>query len=276
MPLHLNSITNDSQNSSMLAWILQEAVGECDSVFVSPDGLYFHIQRNITDVITNNVIGRLVYTIKRDDERRALAVLGLDIVLDNNSPSRIHFLNLREGSSDSNEYYDIETEEDEQHLEIETVNRHVISEEILNTERDVFVSVFPFELSVYENIAAFNKWAGFSKPIRVGDTDLEVWGFSEKFTMPGGMLNSNKKDDENYSFLIGKVETYLDVTIQFGEFRLPFVLAQVDTALGIVPIAMGREVFDLTNLKEGCIVSMNAYVKADLSKPEHFTKDGQK
>ena len=44
MPLHLNSITNDSQNSEPLAWMLQKGMDECDSIFITEDQKYFHIR----------------------------------------------------------------------------------------------------------------------------------------------------------------------------------------------------------------------------------------
>ena len=88
--------------------------------------------------------------------------------------------------------------------------------------------------------------------------------------MPGRLF-TEQEDDESYSFLIGKVKSFTDVQIQFGEVTWSFVLAKVFTALGTVPIAMGREVFDLTELVPGAIVAMNANVKADLSRPEDFT-----
>ena len=58
--------------------------------------------------------------------------------------------------------------------------------------------------------------------------------------------------------------------IRFGKYILDFVLAQVRTAMGIVPVAMGRDVFDIEKLKPGMIIAMNADVKVDLSKPEDF------
>ena len=162
------------------------------------------------------------------------------------------------------------TVEEGQHLELETVNRHVVSTEIIDTEREVFISAFPFELSVYADMNAFNEWAGFNRVITVGDTDLKVGGFSEKFMMPGGLFNDKKKSDESYSFVVGKVVSYRDVEIAFGETVYPFVLAQVDTALGVIPVSMGREVFDLEHLQVGCIVAMNADIKADMAKDEDF------
>ena len=58
----------------------------------------------------------------------------------------------------------------------------------------------------------------------------------------------------------------------FGETVLSFVLAQVETGLGIIPASMGREVFDLAELKIGCVIAMNADIKADVAKPEAFSQ----
>ena len=72
------------------------------------------------------------------------------------------------------------------------------------------------------------------------------------------------------------IRSFSDVSIAFGEFNLPFVLAQVDTALGTVPVAIGKDVFNISNLKEDCIVAMEADVKVDLSRPEQFKELGSK
>lgn len=268
MPLHLNSITNDSQKAEPLAWILQKGIDECDSIFITEDQKYFHIRCNIMDRLSGDAIGRIVYTILHGE--KALEIQDLDIVWNNDIATLLQFNTRRCGSSDSNEYYEAETVDEGQPLEIETVNRHVVSADILDTEREAYISAFPFELSVYDDINAFNKWAGFNREITVGDTDLKVGGFSESFMMPGGLLNADRESNESYSFVIGKVVSYRDVEIAFGETIYPFVLAQVDTALGVIPVSMGREVFDLEKLQVGCIIAMNADIKADLAKDEDF------
>ena len=268
MPLHLNSITNGSQNSEILAWVLQEAMNRCDSIFITDDQKYFHMRCDIEDRLSGDVIGKIVYTLLHGD--KAIEVLDLDIVFNNNVSSMIRFNELRDGSSDSNEYYEAEVVDGGQHFELETVNRHVIAEKLIDTEREVFVSAFPFALSIYADMDEFNKWAGFKKDATVGGTDLKVGGFSDKFMMPGGMTNPNKRSDESYSFVVGRVVSFKDIEVAFGKTVLPFVLAWVGTALGIIPVPMGREVFDLEELKEGCIVAMNADIKADVAKDEDF------
>lgn len=269
MPLHLNSITNDTRKAEPIAWLLQKGMDDCDSVFATKDQKYFHIRRKIMDRLSGDAIGRIVYTIMHGE--RVLEIKDLDIVWNNDTPTRLQFNTLRDKSSDANEYYEAETVEAGQHLELETVDRHVVSADILNTEREAFISAFPFELNVYADIHAFNEWAGFDRVIAVADTDLKVSGFSERFIMPGGLFKDKKKNGESYSFLIGKVISYRDVEIAFGETVYPFVLAQVDTALGVIPVSMGREVFDLEELQVGCIVAMNADIKADMAKDEDFT-----
>ena len=89
--------------------------------------------------------------------------------------------------------------------------------------------------------------------------------------MPGGILGGNKEEDESYSFLLGKVLSWQDVRWMIGENALDFVIVWLDTALGEIPAAMGREVFDLSKLKEGAIIAMNADIKADLSNSKDFT-----
>lgn len=275
MPLHFNAITNDSQNTEAFAWILQKGMDKCDAVFISQDQQYFHMQYPVQDVLSQKEIGKMVYTIKMDDERKTLQVLDLDFVLFSDEYTELRFLTKRNGSSDSNEYYEVETIAEGQHLEIETVNRHTVAEEIEGSERKVRISVFPFALSVYKDIDAFNSWAGFTGEKEIGNTGLKLSGFSETFAMPGGLFE-NKKDDESYSFLVGQVKSIKDVQIRFGEVTWSFVLAKVLTAMGIVPIAMGREVFDLAELVPETIVAMNADVKADMSKPDDFTYSEQR
>ena len=156
MPLNFNSITNDSQNSTVLSWILQKGMDECDSAFVSQDKRYFHIQTTIKDILSQKEVGKMVYTIHKNDDQEALEILNLDFILFSDEYTTIRFLRKRNESSDSNEYYEVEALPDKQHLEIETVNRYTVATEIESNERDVRISIFPFELNVYEDVNFFN------------------------------------------------------------------------------------------------------------------------
>ena len=199
-----------------------------------------------------------------------LEIKDIDIVWDCDNTTLLKFNVLRDGSSDANEYYSVEVVEDGQHLEIETVNRHVINDSIEGTEREVFACAFPFELNVYENMDDFNSWAGFESPVQVGGTDITVGGFSPKFTMPGRIFGDEKNSGESYSFMLGEVVSFRNVEVAFGENTCQFILASVDTALGVIPVGMSGDVFDLKKLKFGSVIAMNADIKVDLAQDKDF------
>ncbi len=264
MPLHLNSITNDSQNSELLAWLFDHELQNAELAFASEDKKYIHLTRFINDNKNGERIGKFVFTLMNDEKAKSLNILDLDIVIDSTHPVPLHFLNRLEPSSDANEYYEVEAIGEGQHLEIETVNRHRISGSIVETTRDVYTSAFPFSLEIYDDIKAFNKSAGFTNQIRIGDTEYTASGYSESFAAVGGMFGA--KNGETFSFLLGKVISFRDVCVQLGAHTLNFVIVQLQTALGELPTAMSREVFDLDNLSVGKVVAMKADIKVDFAK----------
>lgn len=270
MPLHLNSLMDDRQADDLIGWILTKGMDEYDSLCVSPDNRFIHFQCPIPDAVSGEPIGRLVYTVAIEEQRKALKILDIDIVFQNPSSVQLQFLSLLEGSSDANEYYEAEVVSEGQHLEIETVNRHAAEEELLHNKREVFISVFPFQLSIHKSMDAYNKAAGFGRKKKVGESGFEFKGLSEHFIMPALTLSSQNRK-EHYSFLIGKVLSFREVEAVFGPKRIRFVLAQLDTGLGVVPVGMSRDVFDLSKLKVGRIVVMKADIKADVSTRDAFT-----
>ncbi len=122
---------------------------------------------------------------------------------------------------------------------------------------------------IFDDITAFNRFIGFKEPHPIGEPGLTTTGLSETFLAPGSVI-SLEDNDEAYSFVVGTVETYKDVSVSFGKNNIDFIIAQVNTAFGIIPVAMSRDVFDLEKLRPGMIVAMNANIKADLSKQEDF------
>ena len=268
MPLHLQSIMDDNQNAARLTAVLRKSSDNPDSVFVSRDK-HVHSQYNLSEEISGNVFGRLIFTMKVNDEQKRMEIIDIDAVLNNNNRVSLDVLSRLDGIPDSSEYYGAVTAEDV-HLKIEAVNRFTVEGDLANTKQEVSVSAFPFQATVYDDIEAFNQWAGFGGGIKAGDTDFVVHGFSETFMMPGGILGGSDSKNENYTFLLGKVASFQNVRWKLGKEDLDFVLVWLDTALGRIPAAMGPEVFDLSKLAEGKIIAMNADIKGDLSKPEDF------
>ncbi len=264
MPLHLDSFVKREQQDAVTAAMLQ-SFNESNAIVVSFDKKFFHLQKPIIDTLTNSTIGKLVFTLYVNEEEQGNEILDLDVVLQGDSASHIEFLSLQPGSSDANEYYEAMTIDSEAHFELETVNRYAEHGELTGTQRVVRVSVFPFQVNVFENLSQFNRWVGFGDDVRVGSTDIMVNGLSDTFIMPSGIMNSTADNVESYSFVVGTLLSYRNVVAQFGDINVSFIIATVHTAIGDVPVALSRENFDLSQLREGCIIAMNADVKADIA-----------
>ena len=268
MPLHFEALSSIKDISTEFSWIVQEGLSEADSVFKTWNRKYWHIRRNIMDGVSGKIIGAIVYTMKC--VKKTLEILDIDIVWNNPNATALRFIRRHAESSDANEYYEAEIVASGQHLEVETVNRHVIPREILNTERDVFACAFPFEVHVFEDMTALNAWAGFRTPVTVRNTDMKVDGLSETFVMSGRLFNESQNARESFSFLIGTVTELRNVMISFGDVYYPLNVAHMETALGVIPVVMSRDVFDLDQLKVGSAVYMYADIKVDLAQEKHF------
>ncbi len=264
MPIHLQSITSKGDDSELFAALLQGALDHSDAAVVSNDQQYLQIAQFITDTISGERIGKLVTTMFRSDQEKELRILDIDIVIDSAKPIRIKFVKKLPPSSDANEYYDVETIPEEQHLQVETVNRYFIERDIENTEQTVRACAFPFKLSVYENVDAMNEALGF-KPKRIDELDMTIGGLSNTFTAPAGILTHEGDEGEIYTFLVGTVQSFRDVEISFDRFRIPFVIVQLETALGLLPTAVGRDVFEIETITSGKVIAMKADIKVDFA-----------
>ena len=269
MPLHLDAMTNDPQNPSYLAHILGPLFQDTCEAFATPDKKYFCGRSRMIDMITNEPIGNFVYTIWSNEREKCSEIKDLDITLDNPTVTPFRFLEMLDKSEDTTEYYHVETDDTEAHLEIETVNRIAIPGSIVNSIQNASISAFPFQLTMFDSIDDLNRFFGFKEKTRVGSTDLYVSGLSDTFIAPRGVL-SEKDADDAYTLIFGTVTSFRDVQVDMGQTRLDFVLAKVRTALGVIPVAMGRDVFSIEGLCPGKVLAMNAYVKADLAGPEVF------
>lgn len=269
MPVHFNAILNEKNKNiekitnDLLNGILQKDLQNPDDVYVTKNKKKFTITKYIINVNTNEKIGKTVITAQTNQENTTYEIIDVDLTL-LSEPIELFFEKKLTTSSDSNEYYNVHTIDDERHFQIETVNRCVIEKDIINSKQKVYLSAFPFQLEIYNNIDEFNKTHGFQKPIRVANMDFKVQGYAEDMVAYGGLFTSNV--EEICSFIIGKVVSFVDVKALIGGIIVDFVIIKIKTALGILPIAASREVFDLTNLKINKIIVMLADVKADFIK----------
>lgn len=267
MPVHLNSLT-DKNIQKLFGWILQEELQKINDAFAQRDKTYFLGSTPLVDKKTDKEIGKYVFTFFSNLKENRNELLDVDIVLNNNNPTEIVFAKKLPKSSDSNEYYEAITVEGDQHLVIETVNRYTQEREIEGEKLSVYISAFPYELTVFKDANAFNEFFGFKKAIEVANTGLFVHGLGEKFIMPGNIFGG--KDDENpWSFVVGTVEDFSEVKITFGRTMHKAYIIQLNTALGNIPVLAGKEVFDMKKLSKGKIVGMNAYLKANFVRDKY-------
>ena len=126
MPLHLNALTNNDQDG-FLAHLLQNGLDHADNVIVSEDKRILHIANDMQDAVSGERIGKFVFTLLKDEARKALEIIDADITLDSAEATELRFLEKLPQSSDANEYYDVETVDNEIHLQIETVNHNFLA-----------------------------------------------------------------------------------------------------------------------------------------------------
>ena len=262
MPIHLQSITTKDDDSELLAALLQGALDHADAAVVSDDRQYLQIAQFLNDVLSGERIGKLVFTMFRNEQEKSLRILDIDITLDSDTTTEMTFLKKLPPSSDANEYYDVEVLPGEQHLQIETVNRYLIKHEIENTTQVVKASAFPFKLDVYKSIDELNASLGFTERI-IEPIDMIIGGLSETFAAPGSLFEAS--EDDVFSFLVGTLKHIREVEVRFDSQQIRFIIAQIETALGLLPTAMSRDVFELDNCEPGNVIAMYADIKADFA-----------
>ncbi len=277
MPLHLDCF-NVKKHEDVLAWLVQDRLNNFEDVFADATKTYLHFSVSLVDTITRTVVGAVVITVKRDEKEKVLQILDSDIVFRNPSSVTVNFLKRLAPSSEANEYYDADTQFGGR-FQLETVNRYLIDGALEGKEQVVNLSAFPFELSVYDTMGALNASLGFAKPVKVGNTDMEVSGYGEDFVAPGSLLNTlagEPDSDETFSFVIGKVTQVRSCCIELAGEKCDFLLVQLDTGMGNLTTAVNPERFDASNLATGKFVSMFADIKADFKLTDTYPKSDMK
>ncbi len=269
MPVHLNSITN-KDGLEIFSWILQNQINECEDVYVTRDGLYILCSKDIFDVVSKEKIGEYVFTVKNNSKQKTCEVKDIDIVLVNPCVSKIKFDEKLENSSDANEYYNASIEEGG-HFQLETVNRYLIEGEIEGLEQEVSLSAFPFKLSIYDTIEDFNSQMGFSKPVTVGETEIEVCGYSDTF-ISSSVLFKQDSDDEVFSFVVGKIKEYKKVCVEMNGEMNEFIIAQIKTAVGNLTTVINPDRYNIESIGVDKIVAMMADIKANFKTTDKYPK----
>ncbi len=261
MPVHFNSFIADKEEklkNDLFANIVSKYVDEPEDVFVDESKTKIHMTSFFKDMKTNKKIGKVVITlIARTDN---IELVDVDITLLSKNKVKLHFEEKLKQSSEANEYYHVYGVDDERHFVIETVNRYCIDNEIEGKDEQVSLSAFPFQLSVFSNQDELDKAFGMGK-------EINIPGIGKRFTtmdprnMSDGRIATGS--EEPCSLVIGQVKDYQDVEVDMAGISLSFKIIDLDTAVGIIPVAVNEENFDLSKLKKDVLVCMVVNIKAD-------------
>ena len=269
MPLHLQSIIKEEKQKELFERILSNYLHEQehDAVFVSEDNKHILMRKDLTDSVSGKIVGSLIYTIENKELTDSLSLLDTDIVIENDKRAYIRFLNLRDGSSDANEYYEAEYGNGN-HFELETVNRYAVNgRDLIGLSRYVSLSAFPFDVYVFNDISEYNEVVGYT-PEDGGA--LAIGGFADDFIAPGYMFTENFGEEAVFSHVHGVVKDCREAKVDFFGMEVPFTIVWLKTGAGMMPAAMSRDVFDLSELAPGKVIVMRADIKADMANKRDF------
>lgn len=263
MPLHLNSIVKEDKGNAILNWLVATCTKEASADYVSDDETIIILKRDLMDKNSNEQIGKVVYTFKKDLVKRQLNIIDIDFVLKNETATELELVRKYPKSSDANEYYEAEELEQGGHLQIETVDRHMVEGEVDNTVQKLYLSAFPFYVHIHDDMSEINKAFGFAETAELGDGKIKCFGLAEKFTAPASLFQMGTESDETYTYFIGDVVSFKDASIDGPNGEISFMIVNVDCSMGVIPVAMSKECFDLEKLAVGKKIEIRADIKAD-------------
>lgn len=272
MPLRLQSIQRGQAELGFLTFVGRQnpEAWEAKIHNKGTDGeQYSHYTYFMRDASSGECIGKLVVTVHHAVKRKGLfkketenKLIDMDLTIDSGEAIDMRFLNRLPGSSGANEYYDVELA-GHQRFQVETVNRHSITGSIEGKTQKVKASAFPFMLTVYDSLDAMNE------ALHVKEIFGTKEGLAPDFAAPGSaaieIFKLPGNANEISSFLVGTVKSVKDVEVKLGGMKLSFALVRMETALGTLPVAMGRSVFNIEKIAPGKIVAMLADIKADFA-----------
>lgn len=264
MPVHFNSYIADKEEAlknKLLSDIATKYSQDPEDVFVSEEKKMIHMTSYFKDINTKEKIGKIVLTLKINTEN--IEILDIDVTLLSKHSTKVHFEEKMEESSEANEYYMVYDLEQEKHFDIETVNRYTVAEDIEDKDKDVYLSAFPFQLDVFENEDEMNKALGMGKEIDIPSIGKKVITMDPRMMSDGRVMTGA---NEPCSFIIGEVKDFKDVEVDIAGNIIKFKIIDLETAIGIIPVAVHEENFNLSKLKKKALIGMVADIKADFKK----------
>ena len=263
MPMHLEALAPVMPSHEELGDACYTMV-ETASDFYKPVDRLVHLRTRMVDRISGEVIGNFITTIFEDRKANMNRLVDVAIAFASDNTVILQIGGKRGEESPACEHYNATYEGDvEQPLWIETVNRFTAPADLEGEEVEAVLSIFPTNLDVYEDMDALNEAYGMNRPI------------NHPYFQEIGMTNIRYTDNflgvmDGKNMLFGTVLSFRDVHVEIEEMILDFVLAEVRTTFGPVPVALSRDYFDLEGIHPGSALAMYAVICADLATPGYF------
>ena len=260
MAINFYAFTEDENISQQFfAWVLRKAEEPMTELCAARGGTVRQREAQLQDELTGEPLGKLVYTLGEDDK-----VLDVDLLLQNQNTAELELLQEFGPFQEWNKNYIAAVSGSGQQFVAEAANRFVPGEDIEGGKVQASVSAFPWSIDIFASLKALNGAMGFGYSEQAEDIIPSAGGFaggfSRRFTMP-----CVESVESFYSTIVGIVTGMRDVRLAAGDLMLDFIIVDLATGLGPLPIAVSRNAFDLNGLKEGAWVIMNASVKAELA-----------
>ena len=260
MPLHLEAITKKDTMEAISA--AMKKIETCKSIWGKKGGKYVLFKEDICDCKDNEKIGEFIYTLKLDEEGYTL--LDLDITVKNISDVTLRFDELLEGSSDANEYYNVEY--NDSIFQVETVNRHMLSDKDLTLKKHtVNLCAFPFKLNFYKTIQEVSEQFGLNKELEIPQVGKKIVTIADDFMASSDLFMSDPDSMETFSAVVGKVVKLKYVDIDFFGEKETCIILDIKTHVGNLATIIGKDIFDISEMKVGNYVFMCADIKADFN-----------
>ena len=262
MPVHLSSFVPENKSDAVFTDLVS-MTNSSSVVCASEDKKYLHLQKDLMDAIKGEPFGRVVFTVKINDATKSLNIIDVDIVLENDRTTELELITKLLQSSDANEYYDADVV-DGGRIQVETVNRYAFKGELEGATHSFRLSAFPFSVDIFDSMDEINKRFSFGSSVKVEEEEMKVSGFADTFVCPGSMFHPEDLNGETFTYFFGKVNAIRNVECRDFSEPLSFYIVDVVSGMGIIPVAMSPECFDLSKLAIGKTLEIRADIKADL------------
>ena len=263
MPVHLSSFIPANKTDKVFSEIVA-MTNDTDVLCFSEDNHIIHLQKDLIDAVKNEPFGRVVFTVRIDEATKCLNIIDIDIVIENEKKTKLELISRLAKSSDSNEYYDADVV-DGGRIQIETVNRHAFHGELEGTIHEFRLSAFPFSVDVFDSMYEVNKrWDKEETEENADGDKMKVSGFADTFVCPGSMFHLGEETDETFTYFFGQVNNIRKVECHDFSEPISFFIVDVLSGMGVIPVAMSPECFDLSSLEIGKTLEIRADIKADL------------